>query len=67
MSNSNKELHLTVVEASVEDVHKGIARITPACMKELGIEEESIIELTGKRTTYVIAKKAIDTDTVMIM
>lgn len=53
---------LAVAEAKEEDVGKGIARICKAVMKDTGIVEGDVIEITGKRKTVAVAQSADSKD-----
>ena len=46
-------MKIRVAAARTKDVGRGIARIDPATMDELGIGVGDIIEISGKRKTYV--------------
>jgi len=54
---NREEINLKVAEAIAQsDVGRGIARIDPACMEELGILDGDIVEIEG---TKIAAAKAI--------
>ncbi len=53
---------LRVIEARATDVDKGIARIDPALMDILGIEEGDTIVIEGKQKTVATAKKGLPED-----
>ncbi|MDI6841381.1 MAG: CDC48 family AAA ATPase [Methanothermobacter wolfeii] len=49
---TEKELKLKVAEAlAQQDVGRGIARVDPACMEKLGLNDGDIIEIDGKKVT----------------
>ncbi len=49
---TEKELKLKVAEAlAQQDVGRGIARVDPACMEKLGLNDGDIIEIEGKKVT----------------
>ncbi|MBC7096671.1 MAG: hypothetical protein H5T39_03100, partial [Methanobacteriales archaeon] len=51
-----KEIKLKVAEAlSQSDVGRGIARLDPQAMEELGIKDGDIIEIEGKKLTAATA------------
>ncbi len=53
---------LRVIEARATDVDKGMARIDPALMDILGIEEGDTIVIEGKQKTVAIARKGLPED-----
>ncbi|MEM2874251.1 MAG: CDC48 family AAA ATPase [Candidatus Nanoarchaeia archaeon] len=57
-----KEVKLKVAEAQQDDVNKGIVRIDSQVMKELGIQQGSIIEIEGARKTAAVAGRAFPSD-----
>ncbi len=59
---SRREIKLKVAEAQQDDVNKGIVRIDSQLMKELGIQQGSIVELEGSRKTVAIAGRAFPSD-----
>ena len=59
---AKKEIKVKVAEAEQEDVNKGIVRIDRKILKELGIEEGSVVELEGERKTGAIAARAFPRD-----
>ncbi len=48
-----RKITLRVLEAELRDVGKGIARIDPEVMEELGLENGDIIAVEGRRRTVV--------------
>ena len=56
------EVQLNVVESAQDDVYKGIARIDPAVMKQLGIVRGDFIIIKGNRETVAIADRAYPSD-----
>jgi len=59
---TKKEIKLNVVEAHQDDAYKGIARIDPQIMRELGIRRGEIISIKGNRETVAIVDKAYPAD-----
>jgi len=59
---AKREVKLKVAEAQQDDVNKGIVRIDSQIMKELGIQQGSIVELEGSRKTVAIAGRAFPSD-----
>ncbi len=59
---SKREIKLKVAEAQQDDVNKGIIRIDSQVMKELGIQQGSIVELEGSKKTVAIAGRAFPSD-----
>ncbi|MEA1905078.1 MAG: CDC48 family AAA ATPase [Candidatus Hadarchaeota archaeon] len=58
MAKKKKELKLTVSEAGNQaDVGRSVVRIDENAMRELGIKQGDIVEITGSRTTGAIALK----------
>jgi len=55
-------MKIRVAAARTKDVGRGIARIDPATMDELGIGVGDIIEISGKRKTYVKAMPSFSED-----
>jgi len=53
---------LKVVEALQDDVYKGIARIDPGLMRNLGLSRGDIISITGERETVAIVDRAYPAD-----
>jgi transitional endoplasmic reticulum ATPase len=65
LSNSKrgkKEIKLKVAEAQQDDVNKGIVRIDSQVLKDLGVQQGSIIEIEGSRRTVAIAGRAFPSD-----
>lgn len=56
------DLTLKVAESFIKDVGRGLARIDPADMKQLGADVGDIIEITGKRTTVAKLMPAFSED-----
>ncbi|MEM3857246.1 MAG: CDC48 family AAA ATPase [Thermoprotei archaeon] len=46
-------IELRVTEALAKDVGRGIARMDSKAMKELGIETGDVVQITGRRKTFV--------------
>src|SRR3990167_4298780 len=61
-SDSKKEVKLKVAEASQYDVNRGVVRLDSAIMKDLGINQGSVVELEGSRKTVAIAARAFPAD-----
>src|SRR3989344_4923801 len=61
-SLAKKEVKLKVAEAIQDDVGKGIVRIDSQIMKDLGIQQGSIIEIEGSRKTAALAGRAYPSD-----
>lgn len=59
---SKREIKLKVAEAQQDDVNKGIVRIDSQIMRELGIQQGSIVEVEGSRKTVAIAGRAFPSD-----
>lgn len=55
-------MKIRIAAARTKDVGRGIARLDPASMEELGIGVGDIIEITGKRKTYVKAMPSFSED-----
>jgi transitional endoplasmic reticulum ATPase len=53
---------LRVVEARPPDVDKGIARVDPALLDILGIEDGDVVSIEGKKKTVAIAKRGSPDD-----
>jgi transitional endoplasmic reticulum ATPase len=53
-NKASTSVTLRVAEARARDVGRGIARIDPAVMSQLGISTGDVIEITGKRKTVAI-------------
>jgi len=56
------EIKLKVAEAIQDDVGKGIVRIDSQLMKDIGIQQGSIIEIAGSKKTVAIAGRAFPAD-----
>jgi transitional endoplasmic reticulum ATPase len=59
---SNNQLKLRVVEALPDDAYKGIVRIDPTLMRQLGLERGDIISIRGDRETHSIIDRAYPAD-----
>ncbi len=59
---NNDGLKLKVAEAQQQDVGKGIVRISPSNMRNLGISEGELIEIVGKSSTAGIAVRGYSED-----
>jgi len=57
-----KEIKLKVVEALQDDAYKGIARIDPDIMKELGVKRGDVISIKGQKETVAIVDRAYPAD-----
>ncbi|MFW5688982.1 MAG: CDC48 family AAA ATPase [bacterium] len=57
-----RQLTLQVGGAQSRDVGKGTARVPMEVFQELGIQEGSIVEITGKRSTAAVALRPYDED-----
>ncbi|MFH1425600.1 MAG: CDC48 family AAA ATPase [archaeon] len=53
---------LKVVEALQDDVHKGVVRIDPQLMRDLGLIRGDIISIAGTRETFAIVDRAYPAD-----
>ena len=62
VSKTAGEIALKVVEALQDDVYKGIARIDPQLMKNLGLNRGDIISIKGQRETVAIVDRAYPAD-----
>lgn len=58
----NNQAKLKVVEALQDDVHKGVARIDPQLMRDMGLIRGEIISITGGRETLAIVDRAYPAD-----
>jgi len=58
----NNGAGLKIVEALQDDVYKGVARIDPQLMKNLGLVRGDIISITGDRETLAIVDRAYPAD-----
>ena len=56
------EIKLKVAEAIQDDVGKGIVRIDSQLMKDIGIQQGSIVEIAGSKKTVAIAGRAFPAD-----
>src|SRR3989344_5947050 len=61
MVKSN-EVRLKVVESLQDDVYKGIARIDPQLMRNLGLIRGDLISIKGGRETLAIVDRAYPAD-----
>jgi len=61
-ANANAGVQLKVVEALQDDVYKGIARIDPQLMRNLGVERGEAIKIVGERETVAIVDRAYPAD-----
>jgi len=57
-----KEIKLKVVEALQDDAYKGIARLDPDIMQELGVKRGDIISIKGNKETIAIVDRAYPAD-----
>ncbi len=55
-------IKLKVSEAIQDDVNKGVVRIDSSYMKQVGIREGYVVEITGQRKTVGIADRALPGD-----
>ncbi|HZD02789.1 MAG TPA: hypothetical protein VFA46_22120, partial [Actinomycetes bacterium] len=55
---SERELVLRVAEASLEDVDKGVVRVDPYHLAQIGAQPGMAVSVTGQRTTVAIALAA---------
>jgi len=62
MPKNSNEKKLKVVEALQDDAYKGIARIDPSLMKELGVNRGDIISIKGNRETVAIVDRSYPAD-----
>jgi len=60
--SQKKEVKLKVAEAIQDDVGRGIARIDSQIMKDLGIQQGSVVEIEGTRKTVALAGRAYPSD-----
>ena len=58
----NEETRLKVVESLQDDVYKGVARIDPQLMRNLGLVRGDIISIKGGRETLAIVDRAYPAD-----
>src|SRR3990167_2845165 len=59
---ARKEVKLKVAEAMQDDVNRGIVRLDSAIMKDLGINQGTVVELEGSRKTIAIDLRAFPAD-----
>ncbi len=57
-----KEAKLKVAEAMQDDINRGVVRIDSQVLKDLGIPQGSVVDITGERTTVAIAARAYPAD-----
>jgi len=57
-----KEIRLKVVESLQDDVYKGVARIDPQMMRDMGLVRGDIISIKGGRETLGIVDRAYPAD-----
>ena len=62
MVKNTQEIRLKVVESLQDDVYKGIARIDPQIMRDLGLNRGDIILIKGGRETLAIIDRAYPAD-----
>ncbi len=62
VTSKEKTFRLKVVESLQDDVHKGVARIDPQLMRELGLIRGDIISITGGKETLAIVDRAYPAD-----
>jgi transitional endoplasmic reticulum ATPase len=58
----NDGARLKIVEALQDDVYKGVARIDPQLMKDLGLMRGDVISIKGGRETFAIVDRAYPAD-----
>jgi transitional endoplasmic reticulum ATPase len=58
----NAGIRLKVVEALQDDVYKGVARIDPQLMRNMGLARGDVISLTGGRESFAIVDRAYPAD-----
>ena len=58
MTNEDEKLSLRVAEAPQKDVGRGLVRIDPLDLTQLGVSIGDVVEITGKRTTVARAMPA---------
>ncbi|MBI2372049.1 MAG: CDC48 family AAA ATPase [Deltaproteobacteria bacterium] len=58
LTDKERTVKLKVAEAQQQDVGKGVARISRLIWARLGLDQEDILEIRGKRTTAAIAMPA---------
>jgi len=59
---NGKEVKLKVAEAIQDDVNKGIVRLDSQIMKDIGIQQGTIVEIEGNRKTVALAGRAYPSD-----
>src|SRR3989344_1181 len=62
MALKDREIRRKVVEALEDDLYRGIARIDPQLMRELGLIRGDIVSIKGGRETLVIVDRAYPAD-----
>ncbi|MCA9485334.1 MAG: CDC48 family AAA ATPase [Nanoarchaeota archaeon] len=62
MVKEDKGVRLKVVEALQDDVYKGVARIDPQLMRDMGLIRGDIISIKGQRETLAIVDRAYPED-----
>ncbi len=60
--NDPASIRLKVAEAIQEDVGLGIVRLDVVIQERIGVEERSIVEITGNRTTSAIVMNSLPPD-----
>jgi transitional endoplasmic reticulum ATPase len=55
-------IELKVVEALQDDVYKGVARMDPNLMRNLGLQRGDVISIKGQRETFAIVDRAYPAD-----
>ena len=60
--NNIPQIRLKVVESLQDDVYKGVARIDPQLMREMGLARGDIISIKGQRETLAIVDRAYPAD-----
>jgi len=58
----NEEIKLKIVEALQDDVYKGVARIDPQLMRNMGLQRGDVICVKGNRETLAIVDRAYPAD-----
>ena len=62
MVKENNTIKLRVVESLQDDAYKGVARIDPQLMKNLGLVRGDIISIKGNRETFSVVDRAYPAD-----
>ncbi|MBU0760786.1 MAG: CDC48 family AAA ATPase [Nanoarchaeota archaeon] len=62
MVKNNNEIRLEVVESLQDDVYKGIVRIDPQLMRDMGLIRGDVILIKGGRETLAIVDRAYPAD-----